>query len=136
VRRLSELFDWSVFDMREQAMSIDDRSTGALAWRVFAWPILGAAAAAWAFSAVRPALALDAWFLDLVTVLCGAAGLLAGGMFAFRPVAVRPLRVPALAWSFSAIVCVALLAGIPARIEVLGAAVVLCVVGWRLRRNR
>ena len=60
-------------------------TTGRLAWHLLASPLAGAVIAAVAFGAfVRPYLTAPVWMLDVAVVVCGTAGLLTGGILAFR----------------------------------------------------
>jgi hypothetical protein len=113
------------------------------------FPVLGAALAVWAFSTVvRGALPWPVAVLDTIAVLCGAAGLLAGGIGGFA-LADHRQSLAAVAWprlavrvglSEAAVLGSLALAGVPPTgvtlwMATMGAVVVGLIVGTRgLRR--
>jgi hypothetical protein len=95
-----------------------------LAWHVIAGPLAGALIVTAAYARlVRPLLSGPAWLLDTGASVCGALGLLVGGVLSFRVRSPRagadPARPgswsPVRAFSFSAFALLGalVLAGIP-----------------------
>ena len=96
-----------------------DAMDSTLARRLILWPVASSLIATWAFgSFVRPAMSGQPWLLDSVTVVIGAAAILAGGALAFaipqhRTRSAAPRR---LQWMFAATagLLAAAVSGVPA----------------------